>query len=248
MKTSIILGPKHGDIIHGLCCARSIVKARGSICADIWLDPTPSHQLDGLKEKWEMELPMMVPLLEAQPYVLKCRIGLPPAGSPDVADLRHWRSSIQPGKHNIAAFYACIGLQYEPDVVECPWIFVNSPKPMVSSNGGSVLCSRSDRYRWGNPDYAKEIGGRKVIFAGTPAEHQAFLESFPSVNVQKSIMASDFLELAGHIQSCEEFVGGQGLAHSIAQALGKRRAYERNRGNWDTCWIGGSFEREIVQK
>ena len=134
-----------------------------------------------------------------------------------------------------------------------PWL--TPVKPIVIP-GKPIVVNRTVRYLYGAPSDEwsgwRDNGlGDSAVFVGTEQEHADFEDMFQmSIEYYKT---NDLLELAQVIQGCEQFIGNQSVALSIAIGLGKsyqcevRKDYETTRtphGGYGDTWfprINGSY-------
>lgn len=116
-----------------------------------------------------------------------------------------------------------------------PWL---TPVRPIQIPNKPIVVNRTVRYLYGDPSeewntFIKNGIDEYGVFVGTEKEHNDFEELFKiKIQYQKT---EDLLELARIIQGCEQFIGNQSVALSIAIGLGKsyqcevRKDYENTR-------------------
>lgn len=180
---------------------------------------------------------MLAPLLEAQEYINKVSIWKDEKIDYGFDD--HWKFHLIKGwQGNQTECYALsVGLNiFDPNIKRNllfkPWLTELTPlripgKPIVVNRTSRHLVG-ADGQGWN--DWIKNELNEVAVFIGTDQEHDDF-EDYFKIKIQKQPV-SDLLEMARYIQGCEQFIGNQSVALSIAIGLGKTY--------W--CEIRGDFE------
>ena len=133
-----------------------------------------------------------------------------------------------------------------------PWL---TPVEPIKIPGKPIVVNRTVRYLYGAPsdewtNWTSNGLGEYAVFVGSKEEHADFEQLF-GVKIEY-YETKDLLELAQVIQGCEQFIGNQSVALSIAIGLGKsyqcevRKDYENTKtphGYGDTWFprINGSY-------
>jgi hypothetical protein len=150
---------------------------------------------------------LVIPLLEAQPYVTSAVFSdTPPQDTP----LNHFREFGAPGRNIADLHLAAYGLSgNERDL---PWLSV--PDPVRTT---PVVISRTPRYRTNFPWHRVTEKYRSAItFLGLACEHQSFCRRFGAVAYYPT---RNLLEAARIIAGCYLFIGNQGSLSAIAHGL-----------------------------
>ena len=117
--------------------------------------------------------------------------------------------------------------KYRKELLLEPWLTVDSSikiqnKPIVINKTPRYIKKYSDKTitneqwkSWIENDSLEDM----AVFVGSEEEHHTFCELY-KCNVQY-YPVSDMLELAKIIQGCEQFIGNQSMALSLAIGLGK---------------------------
>ena len=128
-----------------------------------------------------------------------------------------------------------------------PWLDAVEP---IRIPGKSIVINRTSRYLQGSdptfPTWREWIDNgldEVAVFVGTPQEHEAFNKQFECNVTYQPV--SDMLEMARIIQGCEQFMGNQSVALSVAIGLGKtfwcetRKDYDNFRSphGWGDVWF-----------
>ena len=127
-----------------------------------------------------------------------------------------------------------------------PWL---TPVKPIHIPGKSIVVNRTVRYLYGAPSdewntYVENGLGDYGMFVGSEQEHADFEELFKvKIHYQKT---EDLLELARVVQGCEQFIGNQSVALSLAIGLGKsyqcevRKDYQNTQtphGGYGDTWF-----------
>jgi hypothetical protein len=127
-----------------------------------------------------------------------------------------------------------------------PWLTPVTPTVIP---GKPIVVNRTVRYLYGAPSeewttWVENGLGDYGVFVGSEKEHADFEDMF-KVKIEY-YKTKDLLELAQVIQGCEQFIGNQSVALSIAIGLGKsyqcevRKDYENTRtphGGYGDTWF-----------
>lgn len=116
-----------------------------------------------------------------------------------------------------------------------PWL---TPVDPIRIPGKPIVVNRTVRYLYGAPStewytYVENGLGDSAVFVGSEKEHADFEELF-KVKIEY-YKTEDLLELARVVQGCEQFIGNQSVALSLAIGLGKsyqcevRKDYEQTK-------------------
>ena len=195
---------------------------------------------------------ILEPLLKAQDYLSKIAVWNNEVI--DVTELdNHWKMHMQKGwQGNQTECYALtVGIDiHEPEnrkkLLLDPWL---TPVKPIIIPGKPIVINRTVRHLYGPPSdewysYAQNGLGDYGVFVGTEREHADFEEFFGiKIHYQKT---NDLLELAQVIQGCEQFIGNQSVALSLAIGLGKsyqcelRKDYQNTKtphGGYGDTWF-----------
>jgi hypothetical protein len=245
-----------GDTIYSLC----VVKALGGGNMYVKLDA-----LDDICRKnlgWpnagpasgrytQQDYNALEPLLQAQDYITSVQIWNNEPYDHGFED--HFKFHMIKGwQGNQTECYAmCAGLNHmdseiRKKVLYEPWL---TPVKPIQIPGKPFVVNRTGRYLYGEAseewrDWISTGLGEYGIFVGSEQEHADFEELFKTkITYHKT---NDLLELAQVIQGCEQFIGNQSVALSIAIGLGKsyrcevRKDYESTRtpqGGYGDTWF-----------
>jgi hypothetical protein len=207
-----------GDIIYGLAAAQAL---DGGM---LFITPDNKYPYP-LNSRWSRMggeaawVDNLVPLIEAQPYILKCRYthGHPASTTHDLNKFRlPWRNRTAKDFDSILKLHMDAFDLLMPSE---PWLSV--PDPIVMPNKWLVV-NRTARYHndkmpWDRivPKYAKQM-----LFVGTEQEYGLF-RGFAPGNRIDYCNTKDALELARVIAGARVFIGNQSLALAIAHGLSK---------------------------
>lgn len=220
-----------GDIIYGLAAAQALDGGMLFITPDNKY-PYPLNSRwsrMGGEAKWVDNL---VPLIEAQPYILKARYthGHP---SSTTHDLNRFRI---PWKERTARDFDSI-LKLHMDAFNLPlptepWLTVPDPvvipgKPFVVNRTARY---QNDKFPWDRlvPKYSDEM-----VFVGEWKEYCLFCGFAPAKRIHY-FPTANALELARVVAGAKVFIGNQSLALSIAHGLKKAVIVEEWEGNANT--------------
>ncbi|HEY0055613.1 MAG TPA: hypothetical protein VGB63_09675 [Pedobacter sp.] len=163
----------------------------------------------------EKMIAMLTPLLESQEYIEKCEVYYDQVIDIDLDGFRKAGILLDRGDIGRWCGYT-IGIN--PDLY-IPWLSV---EPDIAFNG-SIVISRSERYRNSCIDYSFIAKYEKVFFVGVKAEYDDLKKLLPTI---KWIELQDFLKLAQIIAGCKLFIGNQSFPFSIAEGLKVPRVLE----------------------
>ena len=223
-----------GDIIYGLALMKHL--GGGEFYLHLnqvdWIakhyynsEPDPYHQ--GRMTKKDADF--MSEFFLAQEYITKFDVLTP---STEIThNLDRFRPAFVGHPTNYINIYcSAFGItdpEIQKQVSQGPWLTV--PKP-IQVEGKTFVINRTPR-GWAGKEchpvwtrWLEEEVDQKSIFVGLESEHTAFeqltgwkLDHYPTKNM---------LELAQVIAGCEQFVGNQSVALSLAQGLGVPYAFE----------------------
>lgn len=192
------------------------------------------------------------PLLNAQDYLDKVQVWS--GESLDYAELdNHWKMHVIRGwqGNQTECYGLAIGMDiHDPDIKKKllfePWL---TPVEPIQIPGKPFIVNRTSRYLYGPPseewyEWINNGLGDYAVFVGSEKEHKDFETLFNTkIEYYKT---NNLLELAQVIQGCEQFIGNQSVALSIAIGLGKtyrcevRKDYESTRtphGGYGDVWF-----------
>lgn len=194
---------------------------------------------------------ILEPLLKAQDYLDSVQVWKDEKFDYDFAD--HWKYHLIKGWQGNQT--ECYALTQNMNIHDSalrkqllldPWL---TPVDPICVPGKTIVVNRTVRYLYGEPSeewytYVANGLGDQGMFVGSEKEHADFEELFKvKIHYQKT---EDLLELARIIQGCEQFIGNQSVALSIAIGLGKsyqcevRKDYENTRtphGGYGDTWF-----------
>jgi hypothetical protein len=169
---------------------------------------------------------MLEPLLKAQDYLDHVAVWKDESCDHDFSD--HWKHHLIKGwQGNQTECYAMTqGMNIHDEALRKqlllePWL---TPVNPIVVPGKPIVVNRTVRYLYGAPsdEWFTYVGnglGDYGMFVGTEQEHADFEELFKvKIHYQKT---EDLLELARVVQGCEQFIGNQSVALSLAIGLGK---------------------------
>ena len=221
-----------GDTIYSLCLTKVLgggnlyvkLNALDDYCKNIigW----PNGAGDAAGRYTQADYDMLEPLLKAQDYLDTVSVWNGEQIDEDYID--HWKMHLIKGwQGNQTECYAlCAGLNIHDPVVRKqvlhePWL---TPVVPIKIVGKPIVVNRTSRHLHGSNgsswnEFIKNGLGDYGVFVGTANEHAVF-EDTMKMKIQYYETA-DLLELAQVIQGCEQFIGNQSSALSIAIGLGK---------------------------
>jgi hypothetical protein len=186
----------------------------------------------------QKDLDFLFPLLEKQSYIRNVKVW---RNEPVVHDLsKHYKFTTGPRgwQGNQTECYAMVcGLDinyFKKELLLDPWI--DSVEP-IRIPGRPIVINRTHRYLQGceyvGPQWKKWVSeglSDLAVFVGTEKECDEFNRTFNSKVPHHPV--TDMLEMARIIQGCEQFMGNQSVALSLAIGLGKTFWCE-TRKDWD---------------
>lgn len=251
-----------GDTIYSLCLVKLLgggnmyvkLNAMDKFAQEVlgWRDAGPAKG-----RLTQQDYDNLEPLLKAQDYLDTVEVWQDQTFDYDFSD--HYKYHLISGwKGNQTECYALTqGMNIQdPDLRKKlllePWL---TPVQPIIVPGKPIVVNRTVRYLYGEPsqewfNYVENGLGDYAIFVGSKKEHDDFQELF-KVKIQY-FQTENLLELAQVIQGCEQFIGNQSVALSIAIGLGKsyqcevRKDYQTTKtphGYGDTWFprINGSY-------
>jgi hypothetical protein len=210
-----------GDVIYGM----AVIKRYGG--GMLFLTPDNRHPYP-LNSRWARMggeaawVDNLAPLIEAQPYILKCRYthGHPASTTHDLNRFRiPWRNRTAQDFDSILKLHCdAFGMPLPTD----PWLTIADPivtKPIV--------VNRTARYQDLNFNWTRFIERfhKEMVFVGDEMEYQLFRGFAPHCKFDYCV-TSNALALARVIAGAEKFAGNQSFALAIAHALQKPVAVE----------------------
>lgn len=251
-----------GDTIYSLC----LVKMLGGGNMYIKLDALDKfvQEVLGWKDAGlgsgrytQRDYEIIEPLLKAQQYLNEVAIWKDETFDYDLSD--HWKFHLIDGwKGNQTECYALTqgldihSLEIKKQLLLEPWL---TPVTPIVIPGKPFVVNRTGRYLYGEPSeewfrWVDNGLANYAVFVGNEEEHADFEKIFCKIEHYKT---KDLLELAQVIQGCEQFMGNQSVALSIAIGLGKtywcevRKDYESTKtphGGYGDTWfprINGNY-------
>lgn len=207
-----------GDVIYSLPCIRAVAGTRPAelrLKLDVPLrHQHKSHPLGGVMLNRGM-FDRLYPLLSSQPYLGEVSVH---DGSPVDYDLDVFRDSpMSLERLNISRWYFYFhGVTAD---LSRPWLAVEPD----SRFAGTVVLSRSFRYRNTGLDYRFLAGAGPLVFVGLENEYLDMRSAIPGL---EWFRVDDFLQLARAIAGCRLFIGNQSFPFSLAEALKVPRILE----------------------
>lgn len=221
-----------GDTIYSLCVMKMLgggdlyvkLDALNDFAKNVigWVDAGP-----GKGRYTQADYDMIAPLLKAQDYLHNVTVwNNEPIDHVNLDD--HWKMHLLKGwQGNQTECYAlCVGMNiHDPairkQVLFEPWL---TPVDPIKIAGKPFVVNRTSRHLYGATgtgwnDFIKNGLADYAVFIGSEQEHAAFEKAFNlKIEYYKT---KDLLEVAQVIQGCEQFIGNQSSALSIAIGLGK---------------------------
>jgi hypothetical protein len=210
-----------GDVIYGM----AVIKKLGP--GMLFLTPFNRypHPLDsrwtrmGGEAAWVDNL---VPLIEAQPYILKCRYthGHPASTTHDLNRFRiPWRNRTAKDFDSILKLHCDA---FSIPLPALPWLEV--PNPIVTK---PIVVNRTARYQDLTFNWTRFIERfhKEMVFVGDEMEYSLFCGFAPHCKFDY-YPTPNALDLARVIAGAQRFAGNQSFPLAIAHALGKPVAVE----------------------
>lgn len=175
----------------------------------------------------------LAPLVEAQPYILKCRYthGHPASTTHDLNRFRiPWRQRTARDFDSILKLH-CDAFNL-PLPTE-PWLTVESP---IIVPNHPIVVNRTQRYLNHDFNWTRFIEKfhKKMLFVGTHQEYELLCGMAPTYKFDY-YHTKDALELAQVIAGAKMFVGNQSLPLAIAHGLNKTVLCETWQANANCC-------------
>lgn len=207
-----------GDVVYSLAA----VKALGG--GMMFLTPHNNHPYP-LNSRWSRMggeaswVDNIAPLVEAQPYILKCRYthGHPASTTHDLNRFRiPWRNRTAKDFDSILKLHCDA---FNLPLPTGPWLTVNNP---ITVEGRPIVVSRTPRYHneafpW---DRLCAKYGDRMVFVGAPQEAEVFQGFAPDKRIPH-YQTKDALELARVIAGAKLCIMNQSLPLAIAHGLHK---------------------------
>lgn len=217
-----------GDVIYSLAA----IKALG--VGMLFLTPHNKHPWP-LNSRWARMggeadwVDNLAPLVEAQPYIVKCRYthGHPASTTHDLNRFRiPWRNRTARDFDSILKLHMdAFNLPLPTE----PWLTITDP---IVVSDRPIVVSRTARYQRDSFPWDKlcQKYGDQMVFVGTRQEGELFQGFAPEKKIPR-YPTKDALELARVIAGGRRFIGNQSLPLAIAHGLGKAvcvETWERN--------------------
>lgn len=256
-KSNFVTIGTFGDTIYSLCIMKMLGGGNIYVKLDAldefartnmgWPNAGPASGRYTMEDYLNLE-----PLLKAQDYFDNVAIW---NGEQDdhSAMNDHWKMHIIKGwQGNQTECYALtLGMDiHNPEnkkkLLYEPWL---TPVDPIKIPGKPIVVNRTSRHLFGSTgeEWKQWIDNGLSdygVFIGTDTEHQTFEEMF-NIKIEH-YKVKDLLEMAQVIQGCEQFIGNQSVALSIAIGLGKtfwcevREDYESTKtphGGYGDVWF-----------
>jgi hypothetical protein len=260
-----------GDLIAVLPSMRQVYRDTGKKAIILCRTDVEGHYYDGAihstysetgravcmsKKHWEM----LVPLLEAQEYVLRCEIWNGQEFDFDLDRIREFGGTTMPMGHLYwwqPLVYPQLATDFSERFIRASGDFavriVGSQNTVVYSGSyvnvlrDKVIVSRSERYinQYITYHFLKPYQSQ-VVFAGTPKEPERFCKEWdldvPYLEVK------NFLELTRCFQSCRFAITNQTMSAHLLNGIGKKRLLEvcpNVPNTWPTTKHGYPFMHQI---
>ena len=224
-----------GDILAALPSIQECVRLQGKK-ADLYLMKDipglyPSHINHSTRDDNgkmvtlnQRVIDMMIPLLEAQPYINKAAVHQPDMDI-DIDLTRITREFVNMPMHPLSYWYFYIYPDLFCDVSQ-PYIFVPDTDKDFGVKG-KVIISRTERYH----NEQQTIGysflkewEKDCVFSGTTQEYNIFCKTYdlnmPLIDVK------NFLELAQALKQSNGLISNQTMVFQLAEGLKTPRAVE----------------------
>jgi len=232
-----------GDIVYSLCLIKMLgggnlyVKLDGldTFCRDVLGWPNGAGEASGRLTQQDYDI--IAPLLKAQDYLDEVAVWTNEEIDEDFSD--HWKMHLIKGwQGNQTECYALAAKLniHDPEIRKKllyeSWL---TPVKPIKIQGKPIVVNRTHRHLHGADgsgwnDFIKNGLSDYGVFIGTEEEHTSFEETFKiSIQYRKT---EDLLEASRIIQGCEQFIGNQSSALSIAIGLGKTYWCEL-RADWE---------------
>lgn len=221
-----------GDTIYSLCVMKMLgggdlyvkLDALNDFAKNVigWVDAGP-----GKGRYTQADYDMIAPLLKAQDYLSNVTIWNNETIDHTELD-DHWKMHLIKGwQGNQTECYAlCAGMNIHDPAVRKqvlfePWL---TPVEPIKIAGKPFVVNRTSRHLYGATgtgwnDFIKNGLADYAVFIGSEQEHANFEKAF-NIKIEY-YKTKDLLEVAQVIQGCEQFIGNQSSALSIAIGLGK---------------------------
>jgi len=263
MKPNFYTIGSFGDTIYSLCMIKYLGGGNMYVKLDA-MDEFAQKQLGWANagpasgRYTQRDYDIIEPLLKAQDYLNSVAVWKDEKFDYDFVD--HWKYHMIDGhKGNQTECYALTqGLDIHSPDVKKKMLFESwlTPVAPIVIPGKPYVVNRTARYLYGAPseewfNWVANGLGDMGVFVGNDEEHAEFEKTF-SCKIEH-YKTKDLLELAQVIQGCEQFMGNQSVALSIAIGLGKsywcevRKDYEQTRtphGGYGDTWfprINGNY-------
>ncbi len=210
---SFLHSGKAGDIIYSLPTVLELNKQQGGI--DFYLNIIQPHNQKIDKHFNEKSVEMLIPLLERQSYISKCKLY---ENEPFEINLDAFRNIILPLDRNSLPRWYFFAFNIHADL-DKPWLEAD----YLPEYKDKIVITRSKRYQ--NPHINRKFLNQydNLIFLGLEKEYQTIRKE---INKIEFVKVNDFLQMTNVINSCRLFIGNQSLPYSIAEALKVPRVLE----------------------
>ncbi|WDF55166.1 hypothetical protein [Mucilaginibacter sp. KACC 22063] len=217
---NIVHSGNAGDIIYALPTLKAIAE-NFATTIDLYLKLNQpmeyinnTHPLGGVMMNQKMA-ELLIPLIEAQPYIRHCKVLKDEIIDIDLDNVR--RAGLRQDRGSIARWYGYI-TGITPNLYQ-PWLTI---KPN-SAYANTLVIARSQRYLSEFIDYTFLNNYPNKIFVGIKPEWDEIKKMLPGI---QWVQVNNFLELAEIIAGCKLFIGNQSFPFSIAEGLKVPRLLE----------------------
>jgi len=213
-------GPS-GDIIHSLPAVKKFAEQNGPVTYYLGLNKKAfyyegAQHPDGDNALTQARAEMLIPLLEAQPYIEKAAIWTGEKVVLDLDAIHYYKTGKPFGVINRWYFHVFVELTND---LSQPTLDI--PHPLIPELAGAIIVNCTSRYR------NEEISFRflqhrkeRVVFIGTLHELTAFRIDVPKAEY---VETPTCLDIARVIASGALFCGSQSMCNAIAEEMKVRR-------------------------
>ncbi|WP_374948753.1 hypothetical protein [Mucilaginibacter sp.] len=210
-----------GDIIYALATLKRIWEITSAplnlylkLNRPLTISPYMVHPLGSVMLNDKM-VQMIIPLIQAQPYINYCSV------NNDVqvdVDLDLFRSGLIPQDRGNIARWCGYTTGINPKLYQ-NWLTVTPDE----TYGDHIIIARSERYRNKMIDYSFLTRYNKIVFIGVKQEFADMQKAIPHL---QWMQVTNFLQMAEIIAGCKFFIGNQSFPYSVAEALKVKRILE----------------------
>jgi hypothetical protein len=158
---------------------------------------------------------MLLPLLDAQPYLAKAGVL---DGQDILVNMDYFRTGAINLEHSNIARWCSYITGMSPELWQS-WLSVEADP----SYRNTIVVARSERYRNTTIDYSFLRKYSNLAFVGVEPEYEDMKRAIPEL---KWVQVASFRELASIIAGCRLFIGNQSFPFSLAEGLKVNRILE----------------------